>query len=182
MEQKIIKEALKGNREAFNWLYSSYKRLWYSLCLRYQSNSDDAADVLQNGLIKIYTQLYTYDPSKGDFKSWSCKLMVNENLIFIRARPWDKNKVDEEEMLSVPDVADHPVDTLSAEELTGMIRSLPVGYRTVFNLYVLEGYTHNEISKQLNISEGTSKSQLSKAKKMLRQLLEQQLNVFKYED
>lgn len=182
IEIQTIRAAINGNREAFNCLYLDYKHLWYSICLRYQSNTEDAADVLQNGLIKLYTHLKQFEPTKGDFKSWSCKLMVNENLMFIRTQLNSKNRMPEELLLGIADTREQPIDSLSAKELTLMVQSLPLGYRTVFNLYVIEGYSHSEIASLLNIAEGSSKSQLSKAKKMLRQILEQQLNVFKYED
>ena len=171
--EKIIRNAGKNNRKAQAQLYEEFGSLWYSICLRYHSCEEDAQDALQNALILIYTRIGQFDPARGSFKSWSARVVVNENLMLLR-----KNKkstfVNTPEELS-HELTDHSLsatDILSARELTRLIQSLPEGYRMVFNLYVIEGYSHEEIAEKLGISTGTSKSQLYKAKQQLKQKLE----------
>lgn len=173
LESELIKKVKKKNRAAQQELYQIYKRIWFSICLRYHDDRSDAEDVLQNALIKVFTKVEQFDIKKGSFKSWSSKIVVNENLMFIRKKV-KSFQVDElNDEIYVPDENESPLDQLSARELTGLIARLPDGYKTVFNLYVIDGYNHPEISDMLNISVGTSKSQLFKARKMLQAKLEQ---------
>ena len=171
-EIEIISRVLKKERAAQVLLYKRYQTTWYMICLRYHRSKEDAQDVLQNALIKIFTKLEQFDTSKGNFKSWSSKVVINENLMFLRKKV-SSFKVDAiDNLLFVPDQPESALDILSAEELTKMIQKLPPGYRTVFNLYIIEGFNHKEISKMLSIGIGTSKSQLSKARKLLQKQLE----------
>jgi RNA polymerase sigma-70 factor (ECF subfamily) len=171
-ENQIIQAASKNDKNAQTRLYHLHKTNWYMICLRYNSCEADAMDVLQNALIKIFTNLKQFESRKGKFKSWSGKIIVNENLMFLRKKIASFKVSFLEEHLHVEDTYESAIDILSAEELTKLIQKLPEGYRTVFNLYVLEGYSHKEISEILKISVGTSKSQLFKAKKLLQQKLE----------
>ncbi len=169
-ENELIQKAKVSDKRAWSALYQLYSKLWYSICLRYHANADDAADALQNALIRMYGSIHQYDEAKGKFKSWSNQIVVNENLMLLRQRK-EITALGDADFQSEEDQEDkwQPV---SAEELTKMIRELPKGCRTVFNMYVLDGFDHVEISQVLNISVGTSKSQLSKAKKLLRQKVE----------
>lgn len=140
--------------------------------MRYGGNSVNAQDILQNGLIRVFTALKQFDDKKGNFLVWSNKIMVNEALRFLQKQKRINffEPVDESHLQIGVENNIHSL--LSAKELVQLIQQLPDGYRTVFNLYTIEGYSHKEISQKLNISEGTSKSQLSKAKKQLRQWIE----------
>jgi len=169
---KLIRKVSKNNRKAQAQLYDEFGSLWYSICLRYHSNEEDAQDALQNALIKIYSNIRQYEAAKGSFKSWSAKIVVNENLMLLRKQKAKFTHSPEELNYEIIDTEHSAMDILSAKELTKMIQALPDGYRSVFNLYVIEGYSHEEISEQLGISIGTSKSQLHKAKKYLKQKLE----------
>jgi len=161
-----------NNREAQEQLYTIFKKSWFMICLRYNRNRADALDALQNALVNIYSKIHQFDAKKGSFKSWSSRIVANESLMLLR------KKVSSFEVQSLPeefeliDKSETPIDKLSAKELTLLIQKLPDGYRTVFNLYVMEGKNHSEISTLLNISEGTSKSQLYKARKFLRQKID----------
>ena len=173
-EERLIRQAIKNNRSAQRKIYECYRSYWYVICLRYVKLPENAEDVLQEALVKIFSNLSQFDSTKGNFKSWSSKIVVNENLIFLR-----KNKQNifvelNEEVLNV-EQEEITQNVTSTKALIKMIQKLPVGYRTVFNLYVLEGYSHKEISEILQISLGSSKSQLFKAKKMLKSNLESQL-------
>lgn len=128
--------------------------------------------MLQNGLIRIFTSLAGFNPRKGTFSVWSNRIIVNESLRFLqRQQRLRFMEIGEDEPLTLEHSADF-FSTLSAKDLVNLIQQLPIGYRTVFNLYAIEGYSHREISEQLQISINTSKSQLSKAKKMLRGWIE----------
>lgn len=151
-------------------LFAQYKSYWYSICLRYGRNEHDAMDMLQNGLINIYTKISQFNSDRGNFKSWSGRIIVNDCLMYLRKNSFISEDLNNHH--NVFDKSETSLDILSAEELTKLIQKLPDGYRAVFNLYVLEGYQHREIAEKLKISEGTSKSQLFKAKKLLREKLE----------
>ena len=169
-----ITKARSGNPRAQQKLYSTYKGLWFSICLRYMNERDDALDSLQNGLVKVYSKLDQFDETKGSFKSWSAKIMVNECIMYQR-KYWklkEKDNVDLE-LIDTPYESD-VFSSMGVQELTKVIQTLPVGYKLVFNMYAIEGYKHREISEKLDISIGTSKSQLHKAKKLLQSKLEAQ--------
>lgn len=173
MEVKtLIKQVIRKNRKAQKELYQRYKYQWYGICVRYQKNDFDAADVLQNALVKIFTKIHSFDENKGDFQHWSNKIVVNENLMFLRKRKREMSIEPIETNYSIYDESETPIEKLSAMELTKLIRGLPDGYRTIFNLYVMDGLNHNEISELMNITVGTSKSQLYKARKLLQQKIE----------
>lgn len=171
-EHKIIKKCLRNNAQAQRTLYDVHKVKWFMICLRYASNKAEAEDMLQEGLISIFKDLNQFDSKKATFSAWSNKVMVNAALQHIRK--WKKlnfNKdIDDykDQLTNNEDV----FDNLGAKELMGFVQNLPDGYRVVFNLYVMEGYKHKEIAEMLSISVSTSKTQLLKAKRMLRNQLE----------
>jgi RNA polymerase sigma-70 factor (ECF subfamily) len=174
-ESSLIKRARKQDRKAQTLLYEQYQRAWYAICLRYNRSAADAQDVMQNALVKIFSQISQFDPDRGTFKAWSSKVMVNESLMFLRKHVTSFKTEQVDDLILPGNDQETPLDALSARELTEMIQQLPEGYRAVFNMYVLEGYPHQEIAETLNISIGTSKSQLFKAKRMLRKQLEVQI-------
>ena len=171
-EHKIIRKCLKGNPRAQKTLYELHKVKWFMICLRYASSRMEAEDMLQEGLISIFKDLRQYDPGKATFSAWSNKVMVNAALQHLRK--WKKlNFNDDLEKVQYHEQLDDDVHgQLGVKEINAMVQSLPEGYRVVFNLYVMEGYKHKEIADMLSISENTSKTQLLKAKRMLRGKLE----------
>lgn len=167
-----INLCISGNRLAQKELYDSFKVNMYSLCQRYFSDLEDAKDAMQDGFVKVFRDLHQYDESKGNISSWIKRVFINTCLEKLR-----KNKLDFQNLLE----NDMPIESdiisdLSLKDLTEMIQKLPTGYRTVFNLFVIEGFNHKEISDQLGISESTSKTQLMKAKNLLRMKLEDIFN------
>lgn len=168
----LISKAKKHDSNAQMELYKIYKSYWYTICLRYNRNNFDADDCLQNALINIFSKLNQFDQDRGDFKSWSAQIVVNDNLMFLRKKKQNYQTFDLEEEKHIVEQVSEESSVISSENLTKLIQSLPEGYRTVFNLYVMEGYTHAEISEILGVSIGTSKSQLSKARKLLQHQLE----------
>jgi len=168
-EAELIRECLRNNRNAQRALYEQYKVPLFRVCLRFGENRAEAEDLLQDGFIRIFRDLKQFS-FKGPLGGWMRRVVVNVCLQHIR-----KNKSIQPfvEVKDIPDMEDEVTtnNMPRMQELTKMIQQLPTGYRTVFNLYVLEGYTHREIAEVLSININTSKSQLSKAKKMLRTLL-----------
>ena len=175
MENSIIKACLKNDRAAQKSLYEQYRIQMYVLCQRYCTSAEDAKDCLQEGFIKIYRDLYQFDPLKGKFEYWIKKVFVNTCLEAIRKKKIDFQSLDSTNNSQIAS-EESSISTLSLQELTKLIQTLPIGYRTVFNMYVIEGYSHAEIAEHLNISESTSKTQLMKAKSCLRQRLEESFN------
>jgi RNA polymerase sigma-70 factor (ECF subfamily) len=171
-ENSLINQILAGNRKAERALYDEYKQYWFRLCLRYGRNRSEAEDILQEGLLYIFKDLAQFDNNRGKFKSWSGRVLVNAALRYLKHNQWHQSFADLEVVTTEATVSNDVIDRLSAKELTQLIQQLPSGYRVVFNMYVIEGYSHKEIAEKLNISESTSKTQLFKAKRALKQKLQ----------
>lgn len=175
-QQKLIRQCLKGDGRAQRELYNRFCGQMLGVCRRYVKTIEDAEEVLSNAFIKVFSKLDQFK-AEGNLGGWIRRIMINESLNYIR---YQKNlfvEVEEEnhQALSHQNLSDH----WEADHLMQMISELPLGYRTVFNLYAVEGYTHREIGEMLSISENTSKSQLSKARKVLRHQLEKNELLYK---
>lgn len=161
----LIQKAIEGNETAFREIYSMLSGKMYSLCVRYTGSTHDADDVFQDGLIRLYRNLNKYQGT-GSFEGWSRRIFVNSCLDHLKT----KQKLLYAELSDNTDVPVkelNGVDRLTQSDLHKVIQELPNGYRLIVNLYLVEGYTHKEIGEMLSISEGTSKSQLSRAKVIL---------------
>lgn len=170
-DSSLIKNYLRGDRGAMQELYERHEQYWFRLCLRYGRNRSEAQDIMQDALVQIFKTLKQFDREKGTFSAWSNRIMVTTALQHFRREKY-RTLEDLNTVLEDADTSENVFDKISAKELTHIIQQLPDGYRMVFNLYEIEGYKHHEIAEMLEISVGTSKSQLSKAKKMLRAQLE----------
>ncbi len=173
-DQILLQGCLKGNRNAQNQLYQKYKGQMFGLCLRYAKNRDEAEDLLQEGFIKIFIDLYQYRPI-GALGAWMRRVIINVALQHIRKRKNLFSDVELDKVAHLYTTQDEIFSQFRTKVLVKMIQQLPDGYRIVFNMYVIEGFSHQEIAEKLNITASTSKSQLSRAKATLRQLLEQQI-------
>ena len=165
--KNIINGCLKGNRRDQELLYRRYAAKLYAVCLQYSSNDEEARDILQEGFIKIFDNLVHYK-HEGSFEGWIRRIIVNTALEKYRSRHNLYRIDDIDDILELdadPDNEDY--SGLEAGDLLDIIRELPPKYRMVFNLFAIEGYSHREISKMVNISEGTSKSNLSRARIIL---------------
>lgn len=171
-ENNLINQILAGNRRAERTLYDMYKQYWFRLCLRYGRNRSEAEDILQEGLLYVFKDLKQFDSNRGKFKSWSSRVLVNAALRYLKKNQWQQSFADLEIVTIEAAISNDILERISAKELTQLIQKLPSGYRVVFNMYVIEGYSHKEIAEQLNISVSTSKTQLFKAKRALRKKLE----------
>jgi RNA polymerase sigma-70 factor (ECF subfamily) len=137
----------------------------YAICLRYAENADDAADLLQEGFIKVFKNLQKFR-GEGSFEGWMRRVFVNTCIEHFRKKVY-LNSITENEERTIEDYSANALDNLAEKDIVQLIQELSPGYRTVFNLYVVEGYSHKEIGDLLQISEGTSKSQLARAKMLL---------------
>jgi RNA polymerase sigma factor (sigma-70 family) len=170
-EPELITALRKGDFKAQKHLYEQYAPVMLGVCLRYLKNHLDAEEALINGFMKVYTNIGQFE-GKGSFEGWVRRIMVNEALGMLRKKEplhlaLDKGHLD----LATQATAD---TDLGLEELLQLVHELPAGYRAVFNLYAIEGFSHKEISDLLQITEGTSKSQLSKARALLQRRLTKQ--------
>jgi RNA polymerase sigma factor (sigma-70 family) len=175
-ETEIINGCLKGQREFQKLLYERYAGKMLYVCLRYTKNKDEAQDVLQEAFIKIFGHLDKFK-FEGSFEGWVRKIVVNCSLEFLRNKKRTLVFEDVEAANNLTEGDNNIIGNINAKELTELIMKLPDGYRLVFNLFVLEGYGHKEISEMLHITEGTSKSQLSKARMHLQKSVHNLLGV-----
>lgn len=171
--KEIVKACASGDRQAQFELYRLYSKAMYSICLRMVGNSGDAEDLLQQSFIDVFTKLDTFR-HESSIGSWIKRIAVNNCINFLKKRRLSTLGLNEEKAAALLD--DHPNDDSSDDHLTvaaikDAVARLPDGYRMVFSLYLFEGYDHIEIAQILNISEATSKSQFSRAKQKLREML-----------
>jgi RNA polymerase sigma factor (sigma-70 family) len=174
--KQIISECASGSITAQRYLFDLYANRFMLVCLRYLKQKEDAEEALMNGFLQIYKSLDRFD-WKSDIATiaWMKKIMVNECLIGIRSKHRFLTVVEEHDAENVS-IEETMFDNFEVKLILKCLEQLPVGYRTVFNLYVIECFSHKEIADLLKISEGTSKSQLSKARGLLQKIILQQNN------
>ena len=173
-ETKLIKLAVENNRQAQQQIYSRFSSKMLSVCRQYIKDIQLAEDVMITAFMKVFTNLNKFE-HKGSFEGWIRRIMVNECISYLRVQKKVKFVEDEiyvEESFNATD------SQFSIDQIQFLIDALPDGYKMIFNLYAIEGYKHNEIAKMLGINEGTSKSQLSHARKML----QTQITILKKQD
>ena len=171
-DKELLAGCLKNNAEAQRALFAKYGERMMGLCLRYAGSREEAQDYLQEGFIKVFDKLGQYNGS-GALGGWISTVMVNTALIQLRKKKREGYSEDIDEMYDLS-TNDHDVlDKMSADELMGLVSSMPTGYRTVFNLFAIEGFGHKEIAEKLEISESTSKTQFHKAKAYLKKQIEE---------
>ena len=170
-ESKLIDMCLKHDPRAQKMLFDKFAPKMLSVCLRYMKNTQKAEDVLQDGFVKIFGKLNEFK-REGSFEGWVRRIMVNTSLDALRKN--EKTKYDQ----SIDDVSykleynDPNATSLEVEDLLALVKQMPTGYRIVFNMFAIEGYSHKEIAEKLQISENTSKSQYMRARAYLRERLE----------
>ena len=167
-EKALVKGCLRGDSLSQEKLFKLYYGLMLGICLRYTTNRSDAKEILQEGFIKIFNKLELFE-FKGTLLSWMKKVMVNTAIDRYRSKKIEPVFVEIKDNL---EFNEDILTQLHKEELLNELVHLPEGYRLIFNLYVIEGFSHREIAEKLNITEGTSKSQLYKAREYLKQIIE----------
>ncbi|HUS03486.1 MAG TPA: sigma-70 family RNA polymerase sigma factor [Chitinophagaceae bacterium] len=168
--QQLLKECKKRSVTAQKYLFDHYAVPMFLLCRRYVKADETAEEVMMNGFLKFFNSLEVFNyVNDAATSGWLKKIMVNECLMYLRSN----NSFLQVAMDDIPEVIldEEIISGISADEILRLITKLPLGYRTVFNLHEIENYSHKEIAEVLGISEGTSKSQLNKARAMLQQLL-----------
>ncbi|WP_052324128.1 RNA polymerase sigma factor [Flavihumibacter sp. ZG627] len=171
----LIKGSIAGDPRIQEILYQRFAPKMYAICLRYAGNNDDAQDLLQEGFIKVFRNLEKFR-NEGSFEGWLRRVFVNTSIEHYR-RKVHLNSISEKEEVGIEDVSVSVLDQLAERDIVQLVQELSPGYRAVFNLYVIEGYSHKEIGEILGISEGTSKSQLARAKSILQKKVAEHLGV-----
>ena len=149
--------------------------MWFGTSLRYARNQNEAQDIFQEGLLQIFKDLRQFKIEKAKFSTWSNRVLIHAALKYLKKNQWQNTFKNIEEVDDNRSLSANIIENISAKEITKLISSLPLGYRLVFNMFVVEGFTHVEIAKHLEISVGTSKSQLFKARKTLKNALDSHL-------
>ncbi|MEY3442494.1 MAG: hypothetical protein RLZZ519_775 [Bacteroidota bacterium] len=166
-EERMVRGCVKGQPQHQEALYNLYYRKMFGVCLRYAPDRETAEDILQDGFVKVFKNIGSYE-GKGSLEGWIRRVVVNTALEFLRKKSSMYPVVDIQQAANTDGGWDI-VSSMSEQEILRMVQALPVGYRTVFNLYAIEGYSHKEIAERLNITEGTSKSQLARARQTLQE-------------
>lgn len=171
-EKELIQLAVENNRQAQHQLYVNFSPKMLSVCRQYIKDVHHAEDVMITAFMKVFTNIKKFE-HKGSFEGWIRRIMINECIDYIRVKKNNFNHQNIEETILQNDFSEE--QDFSTDDIQLLIDNLPEGCKMVFNLYIIEGYKHNEIAKMLNINEGTSKSQLAHARK----LLQEQINKLK---
>ncbi|MEJ7737089.1 MAG: RNA polymerase sigma factor [Chitinophagaceae bacterium] len=180
--EKIISGCAKLHRDSQKQFYTYFYGYAISICMRYVQTDDDAMEIANDGFLKIFRELSSfvarYEDVEASLKGWMKKIMVNTAIDHFRKNhKYQMNVSIEDNMYHLADYGEDSIDKMSYDELLSMIQNLSPVYRTVFNLYIIDGFKHEEISKRLKISVGTSKSNLAKAKMNIQKMiLERQKN------
>lgn len=178
-EQELIEGCSKGNRICQQMLYAQFSKRMMAVCLRYSKSIQEAEDILQEGFVKVFQHVGSFR-KQSQLETWITRIMVNTSLNAHRKKLYLFPMVDVDDTTIAYETENF--DSLQFEQLVKMIQSLPHGCQLIFNMYAVEGYTHQEIAGLLGITEGTSKSQYARARDLLRKQLQQEENRMKYGD
>ncbi|MCB9167058.1 MAG: sigma-70 family RNA polymerase sigma factor [Flavobacteriales bacterium] len=166
-ERELVEGCLRGDRRSQEALYARYERRMYAVCLRYARHELEAQDMLQEGFIRVYEKLDSFRQD-GSLEGWVRRIMVHTAINHYRRKSFHMERFGLEVLPETP-VSPDALSGLGAGELLDLVRTLPDGYRTVFNLYAIEGFDHAEIASMLGCGESTSRSQLAKARRILQE-------------
>ncbi len=171
---QFLEECIAGQPRSQKLLYDHFAPKMFGICMRYASDYHQAEDILQEGFIKVFNNLHRFR-REDSFEGWMKRIFINTSIEFYR-KSSNYYELPIEEELIAKRYDDKALSQLMHQDLLKLIQSLPDGYRTVFNMAEIEGYSHKEIGKMLGIKEGTSKSQLARARNVLKELIQQQEN------
>ncbi|MBB6461562.1 RNA polymerase sigma factor [Flammeovirga kamogawensis] len=167
----ILDKCKEGDRKAQFELYNQYSKAMYNICVRIVNNLEEAEDILQESFLSAFKNLHQFNGTSS-FGAWLKRIVVNHSINHVKKRRLDLVEMEENNISSIPEKEEKDIDLiLNIDRIREAIQLLPDGYRIVFSLYLLEGYDHREISQILSISESASKSQYSRAKKKLKDIL-----------
>jgi len=169
-DEELVRGCVSKNPAAQKLLFERFSRKMMGVCIRYANRTEEAEDMLQNGFIRVFEKIETFRGT-GSLEGWVRRIMVNESLTYLRKNRAMKMNIDIDDTKFMILGNNSMGESMNEKDLLKMIQSLPTGFRTVFNMYAIEGYSHKEIGDMLEISEGTSKSQYSRAKVHLQNML-----------
>jgi RNA polymerase sigma factor (sigma-70 family) len=165
-QQKLLKECLRKNAVAQKQLYELFADKMLGICYRYTKSMNDAEEVLQMGFIKVFNNLHQYK-QEGELGAWIRRIMVTTAINYLKRRPRYQLDLGFEDAYLHPVEKEAPDMSVNMKDILNLVRQLPAGYQTIFNLHAVEGYSHVEIGKMLGIREGTSRSQYARARALL---------------
>lgn len=171
-DSALVKKCIEGDQRAQRMLFERFAPKMLGVCMRYSKNSEQAEDVLQDGFVKVFTKL-THYKGDGSLEGWIRRVVVNTALDQIRKNTKFQDNVALDDVDYKLELKGNILEALAAEDLMVLINEMPNGYKVVFNMFAIEGYSHKEIAKELNVSENTSKSQYSRARSYLKKKLEE---------
>lgn len=171
---ELIKGCRSRNRESQNALYKLFYAYGMSICIRYVNNENEAISILNDGFLKVFKNIQKFDETRA-FKPWFRRILVNTAINYVKKQKKFKMEVSMDEARNMGS-KDEILSNISYKELLTMVQSLSTAYRTVFNMYVIDGFKHEEIARQLGIDINTSKSNLSRARAKLRDLVMKKMN------
>ena len=173
-ERQLVRNCLKGRPDAQRELYDRYAGLMLGICYRYTKSLTDAEDVLQDGFVKVFRHLHTYK-CEGELGAWIRRIMVTTALNFLKKHSRYRTDLSFDNNDALHPVIDSDAEVkMTAREVAELVRQLPTGYQTIFNLHAVEGFSHVEIGQMLGISDGTSRSQYARARQLLMSWMETQ--------
>lgn len=172
-DSELIVGCLDGSRRHQKALYDRYAPYMMGVCMRYASSQAEAEDLLQDGFVTVFRKLGSFE-GRGELGAWMRKVFLNTALMNFRKTKQLQQQLELDAVGQTADAGEDPFSAVSAGELMKMMQQLPAGARMVFNLYAIEGFEHHEIAEQLGISTGTSKSQYSRARQLLKERLEKE--------
>jgi RNA polymerase sigma factor (sigma-70 family) len=170
-DAELIEGCSKGSRNHQRALYERYSALMMGVCMRYAANEEEAEDILQDGFVTVFGKINTF-AGRGELGAWMRKVFLNTALMAYRKNKARLLQTDVDTLSYSLDSGEDLFAKVAAQDLMYMIQQLPTGARVIFNLYAVEGHEHHEIAEQLGISVGTSKSQYSRARQLLREMIE----------
>ena len=177
-EQELIRKCICGDRVAQKQLYEKYNSLFFAICLRYMPTREEAEDVLILGLTTIFAKMDTFK-QEGSFEGWMKRIIINTAISALRLnrKYYDTERENEEwEQSGKTESANEIYEQINTKDILNQIQQMPDGYRTIFNLYAIEGYSYDEIAQMMGVSVGTIRSQLAKARKTLQKKLKEFTN------
>ncbi|MFH1005525.1 MAG: sigma-70 family RNA polymerase sigma factor [Bacteroidota bacterium] len=169
-DEELVNGCIFKNSISQQLLFDRFKKKMMGICLRYADREEEAEDMLQNGFIKVFENITSFK-GIGSLEGWIRKIIINESLSYIRKNKNMKQNTDIKEIEYMLPGKNLISESVNTKDLLKIIQKLPTGYRTIFNLYAIEGYSHKEIAEQLGISEGTSKSQYARARAHLQKMI-----------
>ena len=171
-DSALVKKCIDGDQRAQRVLFDRFAPKMLGVCMRYSKNSEQAEDVLQDGFVKVFTKLSFYK-GDGSLEGWIRRIVVNTALDQIRKNAKFQDNVALDDVGYKIELKGNVLESLAAEDLLKLINEMPTGYKVVFNMFAIEGYSHKEIAEKLEVSENTSKSQYSRARAFLKKKLEE---------